>query len=718
MATTVRRTSCNLCEAICGVLVTVDNGRVTDIRGDEADPLSRGHICPKAVALRDLQDDPDRLTQPVRRTATGWQEIGWDEAYTFVADRLREIQKEHGRNSVGVYLGNPNVHSLGAMTHMPSVVRLLRTRNRFSATSVDQLPHMLACHLLYGHQLMVPVADIDRTSYLLMLGANPLASNGSMMTAPGFGRRLKEVQKRGGRVVLIDPRRTETAAVADEHHFVRPGTDAAFLLALIHQVIADGNAAPAQYVDGLDAVEEGVREWTPDRAAAVTGIDAETIRRIAREFATADKAACYGRLGVSTQQFGALCQWAVQVLNIITGNLDKPGGMMIPRPAVDTLRGIGRGHLGIWKSRVRGLPEFGGELPASVIAEEILTPGDGQIHAMVTIAGNPVLSTPNGRKLDEALDTLGFMVSIDPYINETTRHADVILPPTPPLERDHYDLAFHQLAVRNTARWNDAVLPRPSESRHDWEIFRGLGLALLRSTPRSRRKVVASATLRLSPKRIVDLGLRIGPYRLSVRKLRKSVGGVDLGPLQPALPGALRNKTKRIDLAQQLILDDLPRAREVLLAAGKSDGLVLIGRRHLRSNNSWMHNSARLVKGKPRHQLLMNPDDLRSRDLTDGQLVQVSSAAGSIDVEVAASNDMMPGVVSLPHGFGHGRAGSRLSVANQVAGASVNDVTDSALTDPLAGTAALNGVPVEVTAAVGQPGGGPELPRTTSAGVE
>ncbi len=481
MATTVRRTSCNLCEAICGVLVTVENGRVTDVRGDEADPLSRGHICPKAVALRDLQDDPDRLTQPVRRTATGWEEIGWDEAFDLVARRLREVQKEHGRNSVGVYLGNPNVHSLGAMTHMPTVVRLLRTRNRFSATSVDQLPHMLASHLLYGHQLMVPVADIDRTSYLLMLGANPLASNGSMMTAPGFGRRLKELQKRGGRVVVIDPRRTETAAVADEHHFVRPGTDAAFLLALIH-LLLDEPVSVAPYVDGVDAVREAVRSWTPERAASVTGISADVIRRLAAELAGADKAAVYGRLGVSTQQFGAVCQWAVQVLNIITGNLDRPGGTMFPRPAVDTLRGIGRGHIGIWKSRVRELPEFGGELPASVIAEEILTPGDGQIRAMVTIAGNPVLSTPNGRKLDEALTGLDFMVAVDPYINETTRHASVILPPTPPLERDHYDLAFHQLAVRNTARWNDAVLPRPSESRHDWEIFRGLGLALLRGS--------------------------------------------------------------------------------------------------------------------------------------------------------------------------------------------------------------------------------------------
>ncbi len=696
MATTVRRTSCNLCEAICGVLVTVEDARVTDIRGDESDPLSRGHICPKAVALRDLQDDPDRLTTPVRRTPDGWQEIGWDAAYELVIDKLTDIQRQHGRNSVGVYLGNPNVHSLGALTHMPTMMKLLRTRNRFSATSIDQLPHMLASYLLYGHQLMVPVPDIDRTSYLLMLGANPLASNGSMMTAPGFGRRLKDLQKRGGRVVVIDPRRTETAAVADEHHFVRPGTDAAFLLALIHQVIADGNARTASYVDGLAAVEEAVTPWTPERAAGMTGIDTEVIRRIAHEFATADRAACYGRVGVSTQQFGAVCQWAIQVLNIITGNLDRPGGTMFPRPAVNALLGLGRGHIGVWKSRVRGLPEFGGELPVSTMAEEILTPGDGQIRAMVTVAGNPVLSTPNGRKLDEALGTLDFMVAVDPYINETTRHADVILPPAPPLERDHYDVIFHQLAVRNTSRWNDAVLPKPPQARHDWEIFRDLGLGFLRRTPMSRRKLMVSARLRMSPRRIVDLGLRIGPYRLSLRKLRKSPGGIDLGPLQPALPAALHHKAKRIDLAQRMILDDLPRLES--LATGNDGELLLIGRRHLRNNNSWMHNSARLVKGKPRHQLLMNPEDLAKRDLADGQLVNVSSAAGTVAVEVAASNDMMPGVVSLPHGFGHGRPGARLTVANQVAGPSANDVTDADLTDTVAGTAAVNGVPVTVTA--------------------
>lgn len=694
----VRRTACNLCEAICGVLVTIDDGVVTDIRGDDADPLSNGHICPKAIALQDLQTDPDRLRRPVRRTPGGWEELGWDEAYELVATRLAAIQAAHGRDAVGVYLGNPNVHSLGAMTHGLPLVKLLRTRSRFSATSVDQLPHMLAVHLLYGHQLMVPVPDIDRTDYFLMLGANPLASNGSMMTAPGFGRRLRAVRERGGRVVVVDPRRTETAAVADEHLFVRPGSDAAFLLALVNQVLADGIDPLPAYVHGLDEVRAAVADWTPDRAAGVTGIAAADIVRIAREFAAARRASCYGRVGVSTQTFGAVCQWAIQVLNIVTGNLDRPGGPMFPEPAFDVLKTLGRGHLGLWRSRVRGLPEFGGELPAATLAEEILTPGAGQIRAMVTVAGNPVLSTPDGARLDRALGTLDFMVAIDPYVNETTRHADVILPPTPPLERDHYDLVFHQLAVRNTARWNPAVLPRPAEARHDWEIARGIGLRYVRRTGLTRRSLPALAQLMTTPARLVDLGLRIGPHRLSLRKLRRAPAGIDLGPLRPRLPGALRTPDKTIDLAPALILDDLPRVRETLLDSPYGEGLLLIGRRHLRSNNSWLHNSARLVKGRPRHHLLMNPADLDERSLRDGDTVRVTSAAGSVEVEVEATDDLMPGVVSLPHGFGHNRPGVRLSVATQVPGVSVNDLTDPGLVDPVAGTAALNGVPVTVEA--------------------
>jgi anaerobic selenocysteine-containing dehydrogenase len=694
--------ACTLCEALCGIQVTVRDREVLAIKPDPDDPLSRGHICPKAVALQDIYTDPDRLRRPVRRTADGWQEMEWDEAFDFVADRLVGIRKRHGRDAIGLYIGNPTVHSLGGLTHGLPFTELLDTRSRFSATSVDQLPHQFVNWQLFGHQFRFPIPDIDRTQYFLMFGANPMASNGSIMTVPGFAGRVKDLQARDGKLVIFDPRRNETARVADEHHFIRPGTDAAVLLAMVNVLFADGLVRPANYVDNLDQLRSLTVEFTPDWAAAASGVPADTIRRIAREFAGSPAAVAYGRTGVSTQQFGALAQWAIQLLNILTGNLDRAGGAMFTTPAADVTKGLGAGHYDAWRSRVRGVPEFSGELPVSVLAEEIETAGDGQIRALVTVAGNPVLSTPDGATLDRALDTLDFMVSVDIYINETTRHADVILPPTVALERDHYDLIFHLLAVHNTARFNPAVFPRSDDARHDWEIFRGLGVRLARKTalgggsPRQRLAAAAKlATLLLNPTQLVDVLLRTGRHRISLKKLKLSPHGLDLGPLQPSLPGALATKNKRIDLIPKLLVDDLPRL-EKAIATG-TDGLVLVGRRHLRSNNSWMHNSQRLVKGKPRHQLLMNPADLAERGIADGSRVRVSARAGSVEVEAVASDEMMPGVVSLPHGWGHHYAGVQLSVASKTAGVSANDLTDRGLLDERCGTAALNGVPVAVT---------------------
>lgn len=678
----------------------VDGDRIGDIRGLAEDPLSRGHICPKAVALRDVHNDPDRLRRPVRRTADGWTEIGWAEAFDLVADRLADIRLDHGANAVGLYLGNPVVHSLGALTHGLPFFRMLRTRNRYSATSVDQLPHQLVAYLMYGSQFLLPIPDIDRTRYFLVLGANPMASNGSLMTVPDFPRRLRELHDRGGRMVLFDPRRTETARVADEHHFVRPGTDAALLLAMLHVILAEGLTRPAAYVDGIEDVRDAVAPFGPDEVAGPTGVDAETVRRIAREFATAESAACYGRTGLSTQRFGALCQWAIQLLNVLTGNLDRPGGTLLTSPAVDGIANgaLKDGHYDAWRSRVRGLPEFGGELPVSTLADEIRTPGDGQIRAMLTVAGNPVLSVPGGNGLAEALADLDFMVSVDFYVNETTRHADVILPPTNLLERDHYDLVFHMFAVRNTARYAPAVVPKPEGALHDWEIFQALAKRYHRRIRKAGQRAGDSRTrwmLRLSPARVVDLGLRFGPHRLSLRKLRRDPTGVDLGPLRPVLPARLRTPDKRVRAAPDPLLADVDRAKAELLSAN-TDTLVLVGRRHLRSNNSWMHNSERLVKGKPRHQLLMHPDDMAERGVADGTRVRVSSRSGALIVEAMASADMMRGVASLPHGYGHQLPGVALSVASTVDGASANDVTDPAYVDELGGTAALNGVPLTV----------------------
>lgn len=713
-ARTTRHITCVLCEASCALTVDLDGDRIASIHGYKADPLSRGHICPKALALPDIHADPDRLRQPVRRVGDGWERLGWDEAVALVADRLSEVQETHGRDAVAVYLGNPNVHSLGAMTHGVAFVRSLRTKNTYSATSADQLPHQVVSWALYGHQFLVPVPDLDRTRYFLVFGANPMASNGSIMTAPAFPARLRALHARGGRMVVFDPRRTETAKVADEHHFVRPGTDVLVLLAMLNVLFADGLASAAAYVDGVDVVREAVRPFTPDIVEAVCGVPAAVIRHTLRDFAASGAAAAYGRVGVSTQSFGTLCQWAIHALNVLTGNLDREGGVMFTSPAVDMVgRGLlGRGHLGRWTSRVRGLPEFGGELPVSVLAEEIATPGEGQVRALVTMAGNPVSSTPGGQHLDTALEGLDFMVAVDFYVNETTRHADVILPPTGPLERDHYDLIFHLLAVRNTARWSDALFPRPEGSRHDWEIYRDLSLAL---ADRARRRhgrtlaglparLAAEARARLSPERQVDLLLRTGHGRLSVRKLRGRRAGQDLGPLRPLLPARLMTDDRRIRLDAEVVLADLPRARALLErpdAPAADDGrdLLLIGRRHRRDNNSWMHNQTRLTRGRPRHRLLAHPDDLAERGIRDGDLVEVTSAVGTVRVEAAASEDMMPGVVSLPHGYGHQLEGVLMAHARALPGASINDLTDPAVVEGVAGNSVLNGVPVSVAPA-------------------
>ncbi len=705
---TTRLSSCVLCEAMCGLEVSLDgDGRVTGIRGHDGDPLSRGHVCPKALALPDLQDDPDRLRRPLLRDGSGeLREASWREAVDRAASLIVGVQREHGDDALAVYLGNPNVHSLGALTHHPTLVRLLRTRNRYSATSVDQLPHHVVAHALYGHQFLLPVPDIDRTDVLVLVGHNPMASNGSLWTVPAFPQRRRELKARGGRLVVLDPRRTETARVADEHHFVRPGSDAVVLLALVREVLALGLERPAPWVDGLDEVREAVEPFTPEVAEQASRMPAEAVRRLARTIGRAPSAAVHARMGASTQEFGVLTQWAAQVLTIVTGNLDRPGGTMFTTPAVDLVgRGIlGPGGFSHRRTRVRGLPGFGGELPVSALAEEMTTPGQGQVRALLTIAGNPVSSTPAGHRLDEAVAGLDAYVAVDFYVNETTRHADVILPPTGPLERDHYDLVFHLLAVRDTARFVPALRQRDPGARHDWEIARDLGLAVLRERGTgvrgrlSRRAVETEARLRTPPTRQLDLLLRTGGAGLTLKKVASAPGGLDLGPLRPRLPERLATKDHRVQLAAPVALADLPRLRESLAAArpGAPDALLLIGRRHQRDDNSWLHNTDRLTRGRPRHQLLAHPDDLAVRGIRDGDTVRVRSAVGELEVEVAATEDVMRGVVSLPHGYGHDRDGVRMRLATALPGASVNDLTDPAAVDAASGNAVLNGVPVTV----------------------
>jgi anaerobic selenocysteine-containing dehydrogenase len=692
---------CNLCEAICGLRLTIDDGVVTGIRGNPDDPLSRGYVCPKGVSLADVYADPDRLRRPVRRVVgddgeVTWVEMGWDEALDLVADRLVATMTEHGPDAVGVYSGNPNAHSLGSSTHAAGFIRTLRTRSRFSASTVDQVPQQLVAWQLFGHQLLMPIADLDRTSFFLVVGANPMASNGSLMTVPDFPQRVRDLHARGGRMVVLDPRRTETAKVADEHHFVRPGTDAPVLLAMVNVLLGEGLASPPAYVDGLERLAELVAPFTPERAEAVSGVPADVVRRLARELVAADAGVVYGRMGITTQGFGTLCSWAIDVLNLLSGHFDRPGGAMFPEPAIEVVDVLGPGRHDRWRSRVRDLPEYAGELPAVTMSEEITTPGEGRLRAMVTIAGNPVLSTPDGRGLAAALDELDFMVAIDIYLNETTRHADVVLPPTSALERDQYDLIFHAFAVRNTARWTPAVFAPDDDQRHDWQVFAGLATRVAERLGEPLDDATA-ARLAADPADLVELLVDAGG-RTSAAALVESPEGVDLGPLRPTMPARLRTPDQRVDLVPALVVDDLDRLATTLddAAPHGPDELLLIGRRHQKDCNSWMHNTVRLTRGRPRHHLLMHPDDLAARGIADGDRVVVSSRVGTVEVEASGVDDMMPGVVSLPHGYGHQVDGTRLGHASTVPGVSINDLTDPMLVD-VSGNAALSGVPVTVT---------------------
>ena len=696
--------ACNLCEAICGLEITHENGRVLSIAGDAQDPFSRGHICPKAVGLKDVYEDPDRLRRPLKRTADGWQELDWETALDEVAAALRRQRETHGPHATAWYAGNPSVHNSGTQLGAPGFLRALGSRSLFSASSVDQLPHHFAAWQLYGHPLLLPVPDLDRTDHWLILGGNPLVSNGSLMTAPDVAKRLQAIQARGGKVVVVDPRRSETAAKADAHHFIRPGTDVFLLLAMTQVLFAENLVKPgrlADITDGIDELAAAVAEFTPEHVSAITGIAVAEIRTLARELAAAERGVIYGRVGVSVQEFGGLCLWLINALNLLTGHLDTPGGYMFATPALDVLGKPGLyQRYNRYRSRVRQAPEFMGELPVACLAEDMLTPGEGQLRALVTSCGNPVLSTPNGGQLDAALAGLDFMVSIDIYLNETTRHAHYILPPATGLETAHYDVSFHALAIRNTSRYSEPLFDKGPGARYDWEIFEGLRQRL----EGGEAFDAASASAPDNPAAKIDLGLRYGAYGrtgLSLDKLRENPHGIDLGELQPRLPIALRTENQRINLASPLLLADLGRARRVLVAGPlvAVNQLLLISRRELRSNNSWMHNLPRLIKGRNRCTLQINPADAAARQLTDGQPVRVRSRVGSVELPVEITPYLMPGVVSMPHGYGHARPGTRLEVAQAHAGASINDLTDETRLDELTGNAALSAVPVWVDAA-------------------
>ncbi|RIL07343.1 MAG: molybdopterin-binding oxidoreductase [Proteobacteria bacterium] len=726
--------SCSLCEAHCGVGVEIAGSHVCTVRGDPDDALSRGYLCPKAYGLKALQDDPDRLRWPLIREGSEFREASWEEALSLVATRLAAIREAHGPDAIATYLGNPNAHDYAATFYLPVLLRALGTKWRFSATSVDQLPKMVSSALLFGAPLAVPVADIDHTDFLLVLGANPLASNGSLMTAPDFPGRLAALRARGGRLVVVDPRRTETAAIADEHLFIRPGADALFLFSLVHVLFEEKLVrlrALEAITNGVAQVEALAREFAPERTAAASGVGAARVRRLARDFAAAERAACYGRIGTCTQEFGTLASWLVDVVNVLTGNLDRPGGALFPRPAHapadDRPRKPARVPYARWRSRVRGLPEFGGELPVAALAEEIDSAGDARVRALVTVAGNPVLSTPNAARLAKAIENLDFVVSIDLYRNETTRLADVILPTTTPLERTNYDMVFHGFSVRNHAKWSPAALPRPADARHGWELMLEIGARVNGAKPEQLDEMLFSGLLANAlracpgvdepaaraklggepgPERLLDLLLRAGPYGdrfddaapgLSLAKLQAAEHGVDLGPLSARLPAMLATASGAIELAPELLVADVARLRARIDAHG--GGFVLIGRRHLRSNNSWFHNLPPLAKGKERCTLLVHPDDAASLGLAPGDRARVRSRVGAVEAPVEITDTMARGVVSLPHGFGHDAPGAQLAFAAQRPGVNSNLLADETLLDPLSGNAVLNGIPVEITPA-------------------
>ncbi len=706
--------ACTLCEAMCGVIIETQGEQILSINGDPDDPHSLGHICPKGYALQDLHTDPDRLRTPLEKVNGEWLPIDWDSALDKVAARFVDIQQRHGNDAIAGYWGNPSSHNLGLMLASGTLRKAIKTRNISSAASLDQMPHQLVSYLMFGHSQLFTIPDIDRTQYMLMLGANPAASNGSLMTAGDILKRLENIRERGGKVVLVDPRRTESARYVDQHLFIRPGTDAFFLLGLIRHVLDQGLTKPGrlrELADDWEALAPLFEDVSLEQVSARCGIAVTEIKRIAEDFAAAECAVCYGRMGVSTQSYGALNHWLMLVLNILTGNLDSPGGMMFTTPAFNKAQSRPMGSFNTYQSRARGLPEFDSYFPAVTLAEEMLTPGEGQVRGFICVAGNPVLSTPNGRQMDEALEQLEFMVSIDFYLNETSRHADIILPPTGPLEHEQYDIVFNMLAVRNIARFSDPVFEAPEGTRCDWDIIQGLAqrIEALKNPEAGPGRPMPS------PEQILDHGLKTGPYGqgfdeynsgepvrreepLSIEVLKRYPHGLDLGPMRESFPGYLFTADRKLHLTPPELVTDLGRAMAELRGAEVSE-LMLIGRRDLRTNNSWMHNSQRLVKGTDRCAMLIHPTDAERLGLVSGKSARIMSRTGELTVSVQVSEDIMPGVVCMPHGWGHDREGISLRVAQSNPGLNVNDITDDQVVDVLSGNAVLNGIPVSVVAA-------------------
>jgi len=735
---------CPLCEANCGIVLDVDVEKqiVLSARGDKDDPFSRGFNCAKVHALVKLPQDTDLVRRPLRKRGRDFEEISWDEAIDEIADRTKALQREHGKNSIAAYFGNATIHHPGLVMYGLAFAQSLETTNLYATSSIDHAPKLLSSGLLFGAQSSLPVPDIDRTKYLIIMGANPVASGGSLLTAPGMPDRIKAVTARGGKVVVIDPRRTETAMIADQHISIRPSTDAQLLFAMLNVAFDKGLTTlgdVADYVkpDQVDVVRRLASKYPPARVAAMTGIDTDIITTLAIEFFTAERAACYGRIGTSLQRFGSLTSWLVDVLNILSGNLDRPGGAMFPSTVVPPML-LNDKYDGDQppyakrRSRVSGMPEIAGIMPAVTLAEEITTPGDGQIRGLFVISGNPVSSIPNFSRNLDAFRQLDLQVSVDIYINETSKLADFILPTPPTVQAPAFPLFSAPYMVRSYMRYSPAALNLEAGAMEDWRLMVKLAARIsdvepalyeenlindlidvyLPQHPRGAEVSKAAARAALGdepgPERYLDLLVRSGihgdcfgllPDGMTLDMLKQHPHGIDLGAMTPRMPAVLATPDRHIDLTPSVIIADEARLDNYC----PEDELILVGRRHVRSVNSWMNNLHFLTKGKNPCLLLINPADAERIGVESGERVRVSSRERAIEVVVNVSDTMMEGVVSLPHGYGQTNERTKLSGASELDTANFNDISDETDVDVPSATPALGSVSVtieKVTAAV------------------
>lgn len=673
--------TCNLCEAQCGLRVGVEGARVTGVRGDPDDVLSRGHVCPKAHALRELYDDPQRLRAPVRRTATGWERVSWDDALSDVSARLRKVRRSRGRDAVALYVGNPVAHSHRAALGSQLLTMALGTKNRFDPNSQDSNPRLFACMQVYGDALSLPVPDVDRTDHLLMLGANPAASNGSQMGLGDVRVRMRGIRERGGRVVLVDPRRTESAAWADRHHFIRPGGDAALLFAMLHVLFSEGrvDARATAAASGGRELRELAARFPPsasDRRLA------STRRRSARSrwssWRRAARASTRASVSARTPSGRWRRGWSRRSTSSPGTSIARAGPCSRRRPP--TWR---RSAASSWATTpgaggraCAGCPSSSGRSRRRRWPRRWIRPGRGGWWRSCASRATPCSRRRTASGWRALWRNLEHMVAVDYYVNETTRHARYILPPQHVFETGNFNLLLSRFTVRNVAKYSPPILRTGDDTRDDWDILSNLAARVALPGPLHRACHRAGRDV---PERVLDLLLRLGPRRLSMRALREAPHGLDLGPLVPSRGDRVRTPDGRIRLAPPALVADVPRLEAWVDEHRRAGDLVLVGRRHLRGNNSWMNGLPSLAKGPDRKRLLVHPTDAARLGVADGDTVRVRSRTGRVSAVVGVTDDVMPGVVSLPHGF---------------AQCSANDLTDDRLVEPVVGTSILNGVPV------------------------